>query len=356
MDKHRLIELLAKRESGVITLPEIRELNGYLKSNPADQQTADLLKQVLKGNFEQQQAYAPANIRERLQKLHSKLDDRATANPVEEYPEPQRRPVFRLFIRSIAAILIIVLGVGAFYYYLNEKENIPAPQNILATKKGSKSSLVLPDGTKVQLNGDTKLVYDQSFGKKLREVTLEGEAYFEVVKDSEHPFIVHTKTLNVKVLGTVFNVRAYNSEKNTQATLLRGSVEVTLNKRKEKNLVVLKPNEKIIVKNADESNEPEKKQIADISIIDVKTNIEEFSAPETEWTKNRLVFDQDHYSEVFPELERWYGVTVIVKDSAILKRKVSGIYDNESLMEVLESLKLATGFRYKIDGNDLIIY
>ncbi len=102
--------------------------------------------------------------------------------------------------------------------------------NVVATRKGSKTNLVLPDGTKVWVNADSRLSYGKNFGNQLREVYLEGEAYFDVAEDKRKPFIVHTNNIDVKVLGTAFNVRAYGNEVNTQTTLLRGSVEVMLKK------------------------------------------------------------------------------------------------------------------------------
>ncbi|MFT3902024.1 MAG: FecR domain-containing protein [Niabella sp.] len=356
MDRQRLIELLTKRESGVITLPETRELNEYLKANPDDQQVADALKEMLNGTFRPQRMHEYDDIDERLKKLHESI--KATNTEERVFPKKQGRGV-RIFVRFIAAaVLVLALGLGIFHFYLRDEEGQPQSQNILATKKGSKLNLMLPDGTKVLLNADSRLAYDLSFGKKLREVTLEGEAYFEVAKDSKHPFIVHTKEMDVKVLGTVFNVRAYSSESNTAATLLRGSVEVTLNKRSNRNVVVLKPNEKIIVNNKENNTikKPTKERATDIAVVSIKINSMDSSVLETQWTKNRLVFDQTDYGDVFPELERWYGISVIVKDSSVLKRKISGIYENESLTEVLESFKLATGFKYNIEDNNLTIY
>lgn len=354
MDRNRLIELLTKRESGIITLPETRELSEHLKNHPDDNQLADLLGQTLKGSFQQQDTFNAAYLKKRLQKIHDHLKDEDTT------PGSIARPGrLRKIVWAIAAVLILTLGSTVVYVQLIENNQTDHSKNILTTKKGSKSSLVLPDGTKVLLNADTRLSYNQSFGKGVREVTLEGEAYFEVAKDAQHPFIVHTNAMNIKVLGTVFNVRAYANEKNTQATLLEGSVEVTLNKRNERNLVVLKPHEKIVVNNDPDhvtSSKNTDAPVADISVITVKTNTEDSSVIETDWTKNKLTFDQTRYSEVFPELERWYGVTITVKDSSILTRKISGIYENESLAEVMESFKLATGLRYNINGNQLKIY
>ena len=98
------------------------------------------------------------------------------------------------------------------------------------------------------LNADSKLTYDENFRGDYREVSLEGEAFFDVVKDKTRPFIIHTKTLDIRVLGTAFNVSAYESEKNTETALFRGSVEVTLHNNPEKK-IVLKPNEKLMVNN-----------------------------------------------------------------------------------------------------------
>ncbi|WP_346239123.1 FecR family protein [Niabella insulamsoli] len=348
MNKERLIELLIKKQSGTITLPESLELKEYLKTDAEQEQLSDLLGDVLEGRFHQQQSYSKDEIDTRLQKIHSRLHAKADTTR-------QKNHSFRWLLRAVAAVVIIAFSCLALYYYTTNSDD-PGSTNILATKKGSKSSLVLPDGTKVLLNADTKLSYNQSFGKKVREVALEGEAYFEVVRDSEHPFIVHTKAMDVKVLGTVFNVRAYKDEKNTQTTLIKGSVEVTLKSRNDK--VLLKPNEKIIVNNHIDSSLAAyaEKDVANISVVPVKTSPTDSSIIETEWTKNRLAFDQASYSEVFAELERWYGVSVTIKDAAILKRKISGSYENEEISEVLESLKLATGFRYKLENHQLIIY
>lgn len=354
MNHDRFTELLTKKHTGTITLPEAQELKEFLKHQSEEQRLSDLLEEVFKGRFHQQQADQHEYMDAKIRKLHLRLEQAEQPDRITE--RKQAFPI-KTILRAVAAILIISLGSLGFYLYLNHEVAGPS-ENILATKKGSRSSLVLPDGTKVLLNADTKLRYDQSFGKKLREVFLEGEAFFEVVEDRDHPFVVHTKTMDVKVLGTTFNVRAYSSDRNTQTTLLKGSVEVTLNKRKDR--VILKPNEKIIVQNETDSGivratTPEM-FTENISIHTVKTNLQDSSIVETEWTKNRLAFDQAYYSEVFPELERWYGITVTVKDTAILKRKISGSYENEDLTEVLESFKLATGFQYKIQNHNLLIY
>ena len=97
-----------------------------------------------------------------------------------------------------------------------------AAQNTVSTRKGSKSNVQLPDGTMAWLNADSKLIYDENFRGDFREVSLEGEAYFDVVKDKTKPFIIHTKAIDIRVLGTAFNVRAYETEKEYGNFIVQG--------------------------------------------------------------------------------------------------------------------------------------
>lgn len=355
MDRNRLIELLRKKESGVITLSEIRELNEYLKTNTDDKIIADALNAVLAGSFKVEHDYQPGEIQRHVKNLHDKINTDLNTGLSAGKPNKNR---LIIMISAIAASLI--LGIAGYYFIYSGSQHNTVAKNVLSTKKGSKSTLELPDGTKVWLNADTRLTYDKNYGEKIRAVELTGEAYFDVVKDADHPFIVRTKFMDIKVLGTAFNVRAYANETNTQTSLLRGKVEISLrNKKAEK--IILKPNEKIILNNADVLNDnnniaSKRKEMPILSVVAIKTNKTDSTANEIQWTKNRLVFDQTDFGEIITELERWYNVQAVIKDSSILPRKLSGIFENESLPEVLESFKLAAGFNYRISDNTLTIY
>ncbi|ANH79771.1 hypothetical protein A8C56_01200 [Niabella ginsenosidivorans] len=354
MNKERLTELLAKKVSGMLTLPEARELAEYLEKNPDDKELVALMDDFLKGSLHFDHVYTKQMLDERVTRLNQKIfKEKQGQEPL------QKKSLLRtitLYI-SVAALLVLLAGT-AWYFFYSRKNEASVPKNVLATKPGSKSTVELPDGTRVLLNADTRLFYDQSFGNNTREVTLEGEAYFDVVKDAAHPFIVHTSLMNIKVLGTVFNVRAYKNEENMQATLLRGSVEVTLKKKGDRKILVLKPNEKVIVRNFnadDTAADKSRNALPDIAIMTIKAMGSDSTVKETQWTKNRLVFDQSRLEDIIPELERWYGVTIQIKDTSLLNRKISGIYENESLTEVLESFKLVLDFSYKISGNTVTI-
>ena len=172
-----------------------------------------------------------------------------------------------------------------------KKTNLPIAQNTVSTNLGSKSKIQLPDGSLVWLNADSRIIYKENFQGPFREVQLTGEAFFEVVKDKEHPFIIHTQSIDLKVLGTAFNVRSYTNEKKTETSLIRGSIEVTLHDNPDKK-IVLKPNEKLIVQNnrftmvrdkpdAETSEEDEPMMI----LSKVHFQRKDSSATETLWVK-----------------------------------------------------------------------
>lgn len=222
----------------------------------------------------------------------------------------------------------------------------------------SKSNMVLPDGTKVWLNADTKISY--SLRNNGREVELDGEAYFDVVKDKNHPFIVHTKAIDIKVLGTAFNVRAYSKEHNTQATLLHGSIEVLLKKKNNEKLF-LSPNEKIVIRN-DLDTTPVRvtdnagKSISEMELVKIEPNPVDSGFLETQWLKPYISFDQQELQDIIPMLENWYNVKITVHTPALLQRRFSARIENESLEEILESFRLASNLRYTINNNNVTLY
>ncbi|NDF46439.1 MAG: hypothetical protein EB125_12360, partial [Betaproteobacteria bacterium] len=152
---------------------------------------------------------------------------------------------------SVAAVfLLIIAGWWIFRPASETKREIAAiNQNQVSTRPASKTKLTLPDGSKVWLNASSKLTYGNGFGEKHREIWLEGEGYFDVARNPDKPFIIHTSVLDVKVLGTRFNLKAYPDEATTETSLLHGSVEVVLHKQPGK-VIRLVPNQKLVVQNA----------------------------------------------------------------------------------------------------------
>ncbi|MBN9299593.1 MAG: FecR family protein [Filimonas sp.] len=358
MTQNRLSDLIAKKKAGEISPSELIELNALLKGDETAGEmlaTIDTIWNVPLENDFSSDSY----LNDRWQSLNSKLFKE------EVKPEEiKKRNVVKLFTRyaAVAACAAaVVVGSWAAFRYFSAHE---APkQNIVSTKNGSRSKIELPDGTQVWLNAGSKLIYNEAYGKELREVKLIGEAFFDVTKDAEHPFVIHANEMNIKVLGTAFNVRAYPDDKRTEAALLRGLIEVSFNGRPSDRLY-LKPNEKISVMNG----EIQKMDLNNNIIADTKhpvnRNADEpliafskisYESPtdstilETAWVKNKFIFRNKSFEELSRDMERWYNVSFDFKDSLILQKHFTGSFYHESVIEALEILRLSYPFHYKVN-------
>lgn len=286
------------------------------------------------------------------------------AEEVSLPPAPVRRLYKRMFwVAGIAASLVL----GWFFagpLLLGKDKSVSAAQNTISTKRGSKSKVQLPDGTQVWLNADSRITYNENFQGSLREVQLSGEAYFDVVRDEERPFVIHTNVIDIKVLGTAFNVRSYADEKNTETSLVRGSVEVTLRNHPEKKFT-LKPNDKLIINNEQAGpvaesvkKDPERTTSKQIVLTWGKINYPSKAdtvATEAMWTRNKLAFDKESLEEIALKIERWYDVKVVIADEAMKKTEFSIIIEDESLQQVMEALRVAGKFHYSINKKEVTI-
>lgn len=351
VNNDRIIYLLGRKKAGELTLNEQLELSALLRNNNDNLLLAEGIDEVFASSLSYKKEIGNDVINDALKQLHQKMHQ-------SEGEIPALSGKYRkLKTWLVAASIALIAGLAAFYAF-QAGTAFPRADNIVSTKKGSKTNLVLPDGTKVWVNANTRLTYDEAFGNGTREVTLAGEAYFDVTKDPSRPFIVHTSILDVKVLGTAFNVRAYPDETNTQTTLLRGAVEVLL-KNKKHERIMLKPNEKIIVQNKMPVNgahaaTPNNIKIKAFELLNIAAN-KNAAVVETEWTRNRLVFEQEKIESLLPVLERWYNVTIELRHGTgdIL---YTGTFENDSLEDVLASLKEVGGFNYHIEKGKVIIY
>ena len=219
---------------------------------------------------------------------------------------------------------------------IDEKEtsSVEARMNSLIIPKAKLFQVVLSDHTKVWLNADSRLDFPDQFSATERKVYLKGEAYFEVEKDENRPFIVETEKQQIKVLGTKFNVFSYPESEIEKTSLYHGSVEVTNIVTKQYNL--LKPGEEALV-----------------SQVDLKTEvISEMNT--SEWRNNTFVFEKENLSSVLQKIARWYNVDVS-EAGELPNRLLSGkIRTEATLNEVLQIINLASGMDFKLNGNFII--
>ena len=325
MSSERLIYLLTKKRSGEITLEEQLELSGLLKADAEDSLLVKAIDELFDSSLGYEKEVSGEDVSKALSVLHERIrGEHGISNT------PNKPKFRRLKQWLVAASVLLIAGISIFY--LQQNEHPFKNSNVITTKMGSKTDLELPDGTKVWVNADTRLSYDKDFGNGTREVTLVGEAYFDVTKDKTRPFIVHTATMDVKVLGTAFNVRAYKNETNAQATLIRGAVEVILKKKSNKTLL-LAPNEKIIVANEAKYEEKTGKALTpatEAELIKLPTTKKDSLINEIQWVQNRIVFDQEKLENIIPVLERWYNIK-IEQNAKNPSRLYSGIFENDSL-------------------------
>ncbi len=266
---------------------------------------------------------------------------------------------------------MILLIAGWWRFSENKQQPIPQPAvktveipNEIVTKNASKTKIILPDGSTVWLNADSKLWYYKSFGNVQREVYLTGEAFFDVAKNAAKPFIIHTKLIDVRVLGTLFNVRSYPNDKTVETSLVRGLVQVTLHSRPDEKYF-LKPNEKLVVLNVPDSVNAQKNiqpvlKNLDDNLVAIKnlTPLQQDDSLkiETAWTKNRLCFIDESFDEVAHQLERWYDVQFVFKNDRYKNIRLNGSFVNETLTQALDALKFSTNFHYEIKDKTVTIY
>ncbi len=264
---------------------------------------------------------------------------------------------------AVAAVLIgLIFTIQFGIPSINESRNNSFKYNEIVAKRGTKSKLILPDGTQVWLNSESKLSYGASFNDSIREVTLEGEAYFDVVKDKNRPFIVKTSAISIRVLGTAFNVKSYNQDPTIETTLVRGLIEVQKNNEPSASKIILRPNEKLVYNKPESLNAHDharlaidNKQAQLISISPISKYIPDSARVETSWVYGRLIFDGDTFSELAEKMERWYNIKITIKNQHLVANRFGGVFENENVEEALKALQLITMFKYTIHDSEIII-
>lgn len=352
MEEQRLIELLAKKHAEGLTLPEQSELVTFIKTEPESSISIALIEEILHSQISFEQSINPKIQKEAFAKIATIIN-----TSVPKSGRIKKRALIKI---AVTAVVFIVLA-GILYLSDLLSKNTKKIQQIVSTEKGSKTKIVLPDGSQVWLNADTKLSYSPSFDAATREVTLVGEAYFDVVKDSKHPFVVHTENMDIRVLGTVFNVKSYANETTSQTTLLKGRVQVLL-KNQENQEIYLSPNEKITVRNT-AKNKPlhstnnHSQLNTDTLPLFVKTDLiaADSVGYETAWKNERLVFRQESFEEIVSVLERWYNVKITVQRIPE-NNKFRGTFNNDNLEDVLKAFQASVGIKYKIEKDSVTIY
>jgi ferric-dicitrate binding protein FerR (iron transport regulator) len=374
MSKDRTWFLIGKKLAGEASAEELNELEGLLRSDPdmhyALQNITDLWNLPAPANKEDEDVFN-RHI-DRLKEAGVDWDQPSDTDYQPEFTGTQKRSRKTLMAISIAAA---VLMIASIYWYSSVTKRASssrpfvaartAEKNEVSTRNGSKTKITLPDGSTVWLNAGSVLTYNKDFGGDLREVDLSGEAFFEVVPaisaktTQKVPFIIHTQHIDVRVLGTAFNVKSYPGDKQTETSLVHGKVEVLIHNRKDEK-ITLRPNEKLIVMNEEMSQPvngkpgvPNNQPIVSLSKLTYSTA--DSILVETAWVQNKLVFDNESFLEVAAKMERWYNVKFEFRDAKKQSLRFTGSFENETIQQALDYMNITAPFHYSMQGNTITI-
>lgn len=259
------------------------------------------------------------------------------------YQSHDKRFFTSIFWRVAAAVLLVAIS-SLVYLHMNTADEEMVPEYIVkSTRAGEKMTVVLPDKSTVKLNSGSRLVYPSYFAKDSRELYFEGEAFFEVTRDKSRPFRIKSTHIRTSVLGTSFILKSFPEKNISQVAVLTGKVGVQPieenNSHKNEKTIIVLPNE--MVKYDAEKRELNKNRY---------DYLEEIA-----WKDGILYFKNADLQEITQKLERWFGVDVVVKNKDRIKISYNGTFQNSSLEQVLDGIKMSSSFTYRIEGNKILI-
>jgi transmembrane sensor len=372
MNREKIWHLFARKLTGEASVEELQELEQYIQ-----QDSSLLYELMMMQQFWEAAPDVDAEYMEATYLLHCQKMEKLGIEPGNRGLSPEEGRVSltsRSFSRRnlmIAAVFVSCL-VLSVYLFVNNNFSGKSPvqqaqmaQNPQAkqaeTRNATKIKLQLPDGSTVWMNAGSKLNYEKIEEGNLREVYLTGEAYFDVKRNPKRPFIIHTSTMDLRVLGTEFNVKAYPGDATVEASLIHGSVEVVLKSNPGKKYI-LKPDEKIVLyksQRVEKAVAPERiKEVVLPGVAIQKLTYINGAAvsKEAAWTRNMLIFEDEPFEEVARKMERWFDVQFEFKNKYRQQLMLKGSFENETLQQAIEALQFSTRFNFAIDGRKVIIY
>lgn len=329
MDKDRFLFLAAKIFSSEASPEETSLVRSAMVDNPALKETYETFRKLWESSAIADDLSAEAALERTWEKIRSQAPR-----------DTGREEVFsvRRFTWLKVAAAVVITGLIGLMWFLQVK---PSGDDLLYTETvntaGIRSEVTLPDGTRVRLAGDSRLRYPSGFTGDRREVTLSGEAFFEVKPDSLHPFIVHTANGHIKVLGTSFNISAYDADGEVITAVATGKVSFTPPGSTES--VILLPGKKAIYKVGHR-----------VTALETVTEEAEWA-----WTQEKFVFQADSLGRIAAVLHRYYGKPVVFKNNRYKAYRYTGTFSNQPPAKILEMLNKTRAFPFSVTDTSIII-
>ncbi|WP_108425743.1 FecR family protein [Flagellimonas amoyensis] len=267
---------------------------------------------------------------------HGPAHKKRVAQKLAQRTNRQERPIYKW--AKVAASIAVLIGV-AYTVHVNtrvEEKIEPIVELTKTTKWGQKLNITLADGTRIRLNSGSTITYPDRFEGTVREVVLEGEAFFDVAKNPNKPFVIKSGEVLTTVLGTSFNINTYADSEQIAVTVATGKVKVA----SQENEIHLGPNEQGVF---DKKTKTISKKVTDITTF-------------LNWKDGIIHFEDTRLANVAESLERWYGVTFVFENGNVGDCHVTATYSNELLSAVLESIAYAKkGLHYEFLENNTIL-
>ncbi|WP_114936609.1 FecR family protein [Mucilaginibacter endophyticus] len=256
-------------------------------------------------------------------------------NRINRSTKPVKKLAFPRWSLGAAAAILIMLSAGYLFFSNRNPVSNNQPLLSVSSSAGQQKKITLTDGTEVALNSQSTLYYKDVFNGSKREVYLDGEAFFNVVHDAQHPFIVHTQKLNVQVLGTSFNVSAYTHDRKTTVSVATGKVGVNVTNSSHASMLL--PGDRLSYNGTINTDH--------INPDDVLG-----------WQKGMLIFHQESIRDIAPVLERYYGAHISFgKNNNNPGKQVTAAFKQKTLQQVMVILSQTAGFSYQLTNNEIHI-
>lgn len=367
METSNLLEsLLNKYLNGKLTISERRQFNDLLADNSNETVFKEMILNHL-SEFTHENSFSDRTVD--FDEVYSNILLHLDINARENEPSVTHLTPFRKFllISAAAAVLAGVFMLGRIFPAAQKDLiNISQPSYTeVKSPYGSKSEIMLPDGTSVILNAGSTLKYRNDFNTNNRDIDLYGEAYFKVAKNPDLPLVVSAGYIDVIAVGTEFNIKAYPEENTIETTLVEGKVEISNSSEKvdEDQYIDLAPNQKAIFYKGEDGytlentsvkdKKPEPlKPVFDNILISPKADVEKTIA----WTKGRLIFRGENLENLCIDLQRTYDVKFVFIDEDLKKFRFTGVLLDETLEQVLNVIKLTAPIDYTIEAKTVYLF
>ncbi|HEU4470798.1 MAG TPA: FecR domain-containing protein [Flavisolibacter sp.] len=343
----RFLQLITKQLSASLSTEEEKELDILLEEDN-NRQAYFLLKKFW------EKEHSTPDVERALTRVLQRISDENAQLPLQPTRvEPVNKR--RFLIRASVALVALAFAITGYFYFTDKTKEgsgslatssgVHATANPVVEKynaKGTRSIITLADGSKVWLNADSKLQYPTAFEGNTREVWLSGEAFFDVTKNKQRPFIIHLKKGTVKVLGTSFNIKAYDNASKVETSVSTGRVVFI----PAQPLSGKKPDEVVLTKDHKAIYSPRN---GNLETLATKSTLDKA------WTEGKLIFERSAMADIAETLERNFGKPVLINDEELRTYHFSGSFENDRLEDILYYLSKTKPFTYRITESQVIL-